>query len=98
MRALLLLLALGACASPSGEGQSTDWARNSFTDAADLGGGRWLITCQNTASACTARARAVCGEFEVLETGTTQNASGAVGAYGGGFGTRTDYQMTVLCR
>lgn len=97
MRALLFALLVAACASPNGEGRSTDWARNSFTDAADLGNGQWLITCQTTASACTARARAICGEYEVVDAGTMQSVSGAAGAYGGGFGTRTDYRMTVRC-
>lgn len=99
MRALIVALALAACASPQGEGTTTDWSRNSFVDAAQLSEGRWLVTCTNAASACTHRAAQLCATgFDVVDTQMSQGAAGAASQYGGGYGTQQRYAMTVQCR
>lgn len=98
-RVIALAFLLAACASPTGEGVTTDWASNSFVDAASLGEGRWLVSCDNAASACTRRAAQLCPSgFDVADAQTTQGVSGAASAYGGGFGTRRQYQLLVTCR
>lgn len=99
MRAVLLALCVAACASASGEGVTADWASNSFVDAAEISDGQWLVSCDNAASACTRRARALCpAGFEVVSNQAGQAVSGAVGQYGGGFNTRRQYNMVVRCR
>lgn len=96
MRGLALALLLMACASASGEGITTDWASNSWTDAADLGNGRWLIGCTGGGSGCARRAAAVCPRgFQVIATGAQLNA--AIAQYDGGFGSGSGHSLTVQC-
>lgn len=94
MRALALALLLMACASAGGEGVSTDWASNSWTDATNLGNGRWLISCTGGGSGCTRRAAAVCSRgFQVIGADAQLNPAGAIT----GIGSRSGYRMTVQC-
>ena len=92
------LVALSACGTPNAQGAAS--APSGFvTDAADLGGGRWFITCAYQASACTWRAQHLCAQgFDVEGAQSSQAPVGFIGPYGGGVSARTDYQMTVRCR
>lgn len=97
MRALVLALALAACASPNGPGQSV--IDMNTTDAAPLGSGAWLISCEVAASSCAKRAALVCpAGYETGAVTPVQTQRGAISPYGGGFGTRTDYTMQVVCK
>jgi len=93
----ITLIATG-CASSTGEGTTTDWGSNSFVNAADLGNGQWLLTCTNSASACTKRASKICANgYDVLDV-DSDRATGAAGSLSGFAVTqRKDYEMLVEC-
>lgn len=96
---LCLALTLTACASSSGEGTTTDWGANSFVNAANLGDGQWLITCERSASACTRRARKVCpAGYDVLDlgSGTSTVAGGSLSGFA--VNSKKDYELMVLCK
>lgn len=99
-KALVALVgaALAACASSGGEGTTTDWGANSFVNAADLGDGRWLITCTNAPSACTSRARKICEHgFDLVDMDSDKStvAGGSLNAFA--VGRRKDYEIIVQC-
>jgi hypothetical protein len=99
IRAIIAALALSACASASGQGTTADWGSNSWVNAADLGGGLWLITCTSAASACTERAARVCASgFDVEQVGSGAAPVAVANNYGAAMRTQTNYQMQVRCK
>lgn len=98
MRAVILALLLAACASPGGEGVASSHDGMTVTDAAKVSDGVWIVTCSRI-SDCTRRSGALCpAGFDIAPVSQSQQTSGAVGPYGGGFGTRTSYVMQATCK
>lgn len=97
-RIALAALVLSACVSPNTQGATL--APSGFhTDAADMGEGRWHISCVAAMSACTWRAQQLCPRgFDPVNTQQTQTFSGGFTQYGGGFGTQQHYTLMVQCR
>jgi len=96
---ILPIALLGSCASANGEGQAYQDGMGPLTDAANLGQGKWMITCAAALSACTWRAQQVCPTgFEAVDTSSSQSTSGAIGPYGGGFGTQVTHRLAINCR
>jgi hypothetical protein len=99
LAAAALVLALGACASPGGEGTTTDWGANSFVNAADMGGGQWFITCSNAMSACTGRARNICpGGFDLINANSQATPVAVANQYGASSSMVQNYQMAISCK
>ena len=86
------------CGTPNAQGGAT--APSGFhTDAADLGNGQWFITCLASASGCTWRAQNLCPTgYDVLNINQAHTPVGYVGPYGGGIGSRQDFNLTDKCK
>lgn len=104
MRFMLVgLLALGGCAAAAGEGQTYAPGILGFntplTDAANVGDGKWLVSCYSALSACTWRSNQVCPTgFLVTNSMSAQESDGRVNADGGGFNTYTKYTLSISCK
>lgn len=99
MRALIVALALAGCASADGAGVTSSRDGMSWVDAAPMGDGVWLVSCDNRASYCTDRAAKLCPSgFDVTDMAGTSQISAAIGPYGGGFGSREKIRLKVTCK
>jgi hypothetical protein len=105
MRFMLVgLLALGAsgCASPDGEGQSRSpgvfGVGGPLTDAANIGGNQWMVSCYAALSSCTWRSNQICpAGFKVTDTMAGQETDASFDETGGSLDTSTKYTLMIAC-